>query len=53
MGFMQLLFIYIYIRQFLNLMINSRDFVNIYIYIYMIPVIFGYPANGHHTLGLS
>ena len=25
----------------------------VYLYIYMIPVISGYPANGHHTLGLS
>ena len=47
------IYIYIYIRQFLNLMINSRAFVKIYIYIYMLPVIFGYPANGHRTLGLS
>ena len=33
MGFVPLLFIYI--QQFLNLMINSRDFVNMYIYIYI------------------
>ena len=48
-------YLYIYNRQFLNLMINSRDFlyIYIYIYIYMIPVVFGCPANGHHTLGLS
>ena len=32
LGFMPLLFIYI--RQFLKLRINSRDFMNIYIYIY-------------------
>ena len=51
MGFVPLLFIYI--QQFLNLMINSRDFVNMYIYIYMILIVFSCPANGHHTLGLS
>ena len=54
MGFMPLLFIYIYTRAILEFNDKFKRFYEyIYLYIYMIPVIFSYPANGHHTLGLS
>ena len=53
LGFLPLLFIYIYtvILEFHGKF--KRFYEYIYLYIYMFPVVFGCPASGHRTPWLS